>query len=189
MRQVAICGLAEPHWRHAPLGDLAWECWGLAHSGARYKLDRAVESHTWDLWRREPNGVPYAEYMAHLREIRPPQELHVRQFNPALPQAKLMPYDKMMAVVKEAPQSSGGWMMALALYEHVILGRKIDRIGLWGWNMETRNEYGHQRANMRAMVGFARGCGIAVWVCEDSTLMDGDIPYGGADHKTYTWAC
>jgi hypothetical protein len=73
-------------------------------------------------------------------------------------------------------------MIALAIVElgpqHNKSKGQRDEIGLWGVEMTAEGEYGYQKPNCEALLGFAMGWGINVLLPGSTTLLKGNTAYG-----------
>ena len=71
-----------------------------------------------------------------------------------IPNATAYPMEDVSAVVGDYFNSSIAYMLGLAIVE------KVDRIGIWGVDLNCDDEFAYQRPNAEYLIGFARGRGI-----------------------------
>ena len=166
-RKIAILGMAPSTRGEAPVQGGDWERWGMAHDVERYTFDRAFEIHEQTMWKRYAGGD---DYFDKLEAIEAP--LFMQHTHEELPNSKRYPFEEVKKIVLEPPQSSLAYMIGLAILECA------DVIGLWGVDMRYGIEYRKQRANMRYLIGLARGRGSDVIVPPECALLDGDEVYG-----------
>ncbi len=93
--------------------------------------------------------------------------------DPKYPYAKVYPLNEMLD--KYGPYfftSSLSYMFALALEQ------KPEKIGIWGVDMSTTEEYGYQRAGCHYFIQKAKEAGIEVVVPPESDLLEPSPLYG-----------
>ena len=171
--QVAIVGLAPSTHDQAPFEDPEWEVWGFAEDNESYPyLDRAFEIHP----------LPHMRKINPLLERRMREEidvpLYMQEAYPEIPGAIAYPIEDVIAVVGDYFNSSIAYMLGLAILE------KVDRIGVWGVDMDGDDEFGFQRPNAEYLIGFAKGVGIDVYIPEESSLLTFGID-GGGEYTEY----
>ena len=76
--------------------------------------------------------------------------------HPKLPDAQLYPQKIIMEKYGDFFTNSASWMLALALHEGV------EKIGIYGIEMETLSEYEHQRPSVLYFIGLAKGMGVEI---------------------------
>lgn len=148
MKQIGLVGFA-PSWREAPFGDESWELWGFAWDPRPERFHKIFEMHPMDT-------LP-----AH-HKVRFSQQLVTDKFR--LVTQDNYPWDGVQEVWKGGFDSSLAYMLALAIL------KAPQKIGIWGADMASTEEYAHQRDNFLEMIGFARGRGIEVYLPETSQL-------------------
>ncbi len=120
MRQVALIGLS-PSGREAPKD---WERWGLAHDLRSWRCDRVFEFHDLSEAGQDTKAL-IKERLALAREAG--CRIVMRDDFPLAAVEEIWPYGF---------DSSIAYMLALALLECV------PRIGLWGVDQASDEEYG-----------------------------------------------
>ena len=182
--QVAIVGLAPSTHDQAPFEDPDWEKWGFAQDDESYPyLDRVFEIHP----------------LSFIREVKPLLErrlreeidvpLYMQEAYPEIPNAIAYPVDDVISVVGDYFNSSIAYMLGLS----ILLSwpcrpweEQVDRIGIWGVDMDGDDEFGYQRPNTEYLIGFARGMGIDVYVPEGSALLTFGVEGGSKYTKNWT---
>ena len=163
-RQVAIIGTASG-WESAPFDDRAWEIWACnAFALTLVRCDRIFEIHRrW--WDNDEDN----EYLGKLRKSEKPVY-------------SIIPIGGLKNAVMDRPalfkkygstwfSSSFGYMLAQAFEE------KVGKIGFWGVDMESREEYIAQQAGVRHWIDIAPLYGIEIYVPDDSLLRREMVPY------------
>ena len=134
--QVAIVGLAPSTHDQAPFEDPAWETWGFALDDGRYPyLDRVFDIHPLGFIR----GLRRPGFEDRLKEFDVP--LYMQEAYPEIPNAIAYPLDDVISIVGDYFNSSIAYMLGLAILE------KVDRIGIWGVDMDGDDEFAYQRPN------------------------------------------
>ena len=179
MRQVAIVGLSPSTHDDAPYEDPDWEVWGLPWDNDRYPyFDRLFDIHPLECIREATPSFYYPGYEDRLRELDAP--LYMQQAYQDIPNAIAYPLYEVSAVVGDYYNSSGAYMLAMAIVENV------DKIGLWGVDMIARgepghaDEYGDERPNCEYLLGFAKAKGIEIYLPDKCPLLKfgGRFPLG-----------
>ena len=161
--------------------DPAWEKWGLAWD-MTFAGNRYFEIHSPEVWDNDTVSprIAYRDWLKDFTENRVPNwnEILVlqEQYFPnstAYPLDDLRAYPALCLPETNEPylESSLGWMLAMAFLEH-DQGKTVDRIGIWGVDLTTEDEYTYQRPNISFLIGFVRGSGIPVIVPEASALYE-----------------
>ena len=175
MRQIAILGLADSTRNKAPYKDSSWELWGLPwDEEIKFYLDRAFEMHPLD-FSNSLNRPNRSE--ASLREVDIP--LYMQESYSEIPNSIAYPLDDVIEITGDYFNSSIAYMLGLAILE------KVDRIGIWGVDMDGDGEFGYQRPNTEYFIGFARGMGIDVFVPKESSLLTFGSEGGGVHTKNW----
>lgn len=184
-RQIAIIGRCDNTRDKAPYDDPEWEIWGLGRDRL-VRADRLYEIH--EFW-RDPNhargwGFDDADYLRWLQANDVPVVLG--KPDPDIPNAIVFPHDGVRELIGESnatdamrlnPRRSGqpyiesslAAMVAHAIWENAQ-GQTVEKIGLWGIDLDSASEYAYQRPNMEYLLGFARASGIKVFVPKESHL-------------------
>lgn len=173
MRKIAILGTAPSTRALAPLGDPAWEIWGLneAHHDVP-QWDRWFDLHDLAPYKR-PESSYHGYYHWLTGQANP---VYLRQADSAIKAGVVYPKDEIVA--RFGPYfftSSVAWMMALAIHEGA------DVIGVFGVDMAAGDEYGEQKAGCRHFIQVARDAGIAVAIPPGSDLLLPPRLYGFDD--------
>jgi hypothetical protein len=166
--KVAVIGLAADSHDEAPWDDPSWEKWGLAWDGHWPYLQRTFEMH-------EPSELKSRMKADYIDSLQHRTRLYMQEQYPEVPGCERYPFEE---VAKTCPHwhSSIAYIMALAIHEGA------EEIGLWGVQMEAKDEYGYQRPNMLYLIGLARGRGIKVHLHETCPL----FKYVGPADCNYT---
>lgn len=165
IRRVAIIGLSPSTHDGAPWGDPSWEKWGLPwDNGWWAQCDRLFEIHKMSNLKEE-----YSEdYFEKLQEM---DNLYMQEAY--YPNAKKYPLEETIKTTGDYLTSSIAFMLAMAIHE------KVDKIGLWGVDMDLEDVYGHQRPCAEYLIGLAKGLGIEVYVPKESSLLKVPDSVGG----------
>ena len=166
MRKVAILGTS-PTWKDAPFDDETWEIWSCnAPALDLQRCDRIFEIHQrW--WDNDEDN----EYLRKLRAVKAPRKVY-----------SIVPIGGSENIVMDRKalfkkygvtwfSSSFGYMIGQAFEE------KIGKIGLWGVDMESREEYIVQQAGVRHWIDLAPFVDIEIYVPDDSLLRREPVPY------------
>ena len=169
--KIALVGTAGTALE-APYSDDNWDIWtwnrpGLDLAGV-YRWDRLFEIHR--KWGYE--GAGEQRYLDRLRTIRLPQKVVSTVRLSDDPANIVLDRDDMFKRWGAIWLSSSiTWAFANALDE------KPEEIGLWGINMESREEYIVQFAGVRHFIALAKERGVKITVAEHSNLLREPMPY------------
>lgn len=161
--KLAILGSAPSSRLLAPFNDLNWSIW--ACSPPNYDLPRVdawFELHS--LKRKlKPQNKPYIDVLkAH-------QRVYINKDDPLsgeFPDAVDYPFEEMIEIYgPDFFSSSAAWMMAFALQQ------KPEKIGLWGLDMSTQEEYGHQRPGLKFFIREAEKQGVKIFAPPESDIL------------------
>lgn len=178
MRKVGIIGKCSNSRSDGPLDLWDWEIWGLAWDPLP-RCDRMFEMH--EAWRNFLGNAVDAE--AHLNWMAGQKcPIVMLQKEHDIPTSVAFPMEEVAEKIGKTGygtayiESSIAYMMAQAIMEL----QPGDRIGIWGCDLATTNEYAYQRPNMEYLIGFARGKGINVYVPPQNALLSPlrPVPYG-----------
>lgn len=175
-RKVAMIGTAPSTRSQAPL-DSDWEVWMQADYWADLKrIDRWFEFATMGRLVKE-----FPDYLNFLKEAKCP--VWMRDTFPDIPNSRTFPFiDMADAYGEEFMTATVVWMLGMAFNEH-SLGKKIDVIGLWGYDMALDGEYAHQRPGIQHMKWIAEKIlDIKIYIPLGSDLLISPIPYPFADN-------
>jgi hypothetical protein len=174
MRQVAIVGSSASSESLAPFADESWEIWGLAWRDMP-RATRLFEVHHPSVWPRY-SGPGYPRRLADLGNA-----LWMRFPTADLTLANSYPFAEVRQrfALSDRPAdiftSSIAYMLALAIAEGV------DRIGIYGVDMNAEDEWAYQRPAAEFLIGVAVGAGIDVVIAPQSALCRANFVYGGAE--------
>lgn len=156
-RQVAILGTATSTVEQAPAAGGDWEVWVCSSwfEGKIEAYDRFYEVHS----RRAIEMEGCDTFLQWLREKEKP--VYVTD-DLGLPNQVMLPRKDIEARVpgRGFYTSTISLMLAHALYEHQVEKKLIDKIGIWGVDMSTDHEYGHQKAGCLHFMAVAQMVGI-----------------------------
>tara|TARA_Y100000310_G_scaffold180719_1_gene180646 strand:- start:1101 stop:1688 length:588 start_codon:yes stop_codon:yes gene_type:complete len=179
VRQVAVVGLAPSTHDEAPYADPHWEMWGLPwdEEGWPY-FDRLLDIHPLECIREATPSFYRRGYEDRLRELEAP--LYMQEAYPDIPNALEYPLQEVSSVVGDYYNSSIAYLLGMAIAE------KVDKIGLWGVDMNSKgaaghaNEYRDERPNCEYMLGFAHARGIETYLPDACPLLkfNGEFPLG-----------
>ncbi len=176
MRSVALIGKAMRARAAAPLGDRNWEIWGLGWDTVP-RVARMFELHG----QVELDEVIAGKsIMDRLKELRCP--VYMQEKHPDLPNSVKFPIDEVIDCLGiDYFGSTFAFMLGLAIYE------KYDRIGIWGVDLNTTEEYAYQRPNAEFLIGLAIGRGIKVRLPPNTNLLRAPGRYGWEQEKTLSY--
>lgn len=171
-RQVAIIGRCEKTREDAPLEDsldrLGWERWGLAWD-LTFIGDRCFEIHTPNTWSADTisPSVDYRIWLRHLEGDKVMAEAYAD-----IPGSRAYPLDDVLALPGMTPngldggylESSIAYMLALAKLE------SVQRVGIWGADLSSPDEYHYQKPNLAYLMGLFRYQGMEIRVPRESGL-------------------
>ncbi len=190
VRQIAVLGTAHPSIMEYPADPASgWELWGMCknagHRGLRNGAGCAAyfEPHDRTLW---------ADKIEAYRAITAP--IYMQRVFDDVPASREYPLDRVLTEIpsqiygrsEQTPfgghRSTIGYMLAFAIVE---LGdqrhkppEQRDKLGLWGVEMAAEGEYGYQKPNCEALLGYALGLGIDVVIPPRCGLMKAPGAYG-----------
>lgn len=151
MKQIAIIGLSTT-WGEAPANDPDWEAWGLGNDPRHCLYDKIFEIHTLDsLNERERKRV----------------ERQLVELKDRLVTRENFPFKEIERFWPHGLDSTIAYMLAQAMLE---VNGQPHKIGIWGVDMASDDEYACQRENMLKLLGYAEGAGFNVWVHPKSKL-------------------
>ena len=174
-RKIAMLGTAPSTRSRAPI-DSDWEVWLQADYWADLKrVDRWFEFGTMERLVKD-----FPDYLEFLKKAKCP--IWMREAFPDIPNSQLFPFTEVAdAYGEEFMTATVVWMMGMAFNEH-NQGKKIDAIGLWGYDMALDGEYVHQRPGIQHMKWIAEKIlDIKVHIPLGSDLLIPPIPYPFAD--------
>ena len=191
-RKIAILGTASASLKKYPETDESWELWGMVKAAIMREVRkgegcaRYFEPHTRKLWEQKEHLFATVA-----------QPIYMREHVPEIPSSLRYPIEDVLKFLPDAlygpsetsklgtHRSTVAYMLGFAIYSLGDQRNKPvaqrDSIGLWGVEMLAEDEYGYQKPNCEALLGFAMGLGINVVIPKESSLMKGNEPYGYTD--------
>jgi len=160
VRTVALCGFSEKSW--GPVLDLdeSIELWSVNHA---YRLgfpriDRLFEMHHVELL-KDRNYYERKMQREHIRYLRTASHpVCMLDHHDEFPASERYPIEDAIALDPEADFcSTFDYMMAFA-----ILQGDIDKVLLYGFDMDSDSEWSYQRPSAIGWIRFARAKGIEV---------------------------
>lgn len=171
-RKVAIVGFARPHRDEAPFDDPSWEIWGVNDAWSFMpRADRWFEVHSrpiheWEL-RRAKGHLDFLATFA--------GPIYMIDHYDHIPTSVAFPLAEVIEDLGRVYLTSSiAYMLALAIHE------RVDELGVWGVDMASQSEYGHQRPCCEWLIGVAEGRGMRVTLPDACKLMAGKL-YGRGD--------
>ncbi|MGQ9370416.1 hypothetical protein [Azospirillum sp. ST 5-10] len=164
-RKVAIIGRSAATRGLAPWHDPAWEVWALAWD-VPPRADRYFEMHA------TPSAEGYgSDPVAFLAAS--PCPVYMRAAHPAIPCSVAYPLLDVIGVCGREFHSSIAYMVGLAVAEGV------DVLGLWG--VDAVDGYAYQHANLRWLLGIAKGRGVSLRFPDGCALAPDGRQYGAPE--------
>ena len=175
--KVAILGTADS-WKDAPFRDKDWEIWVCNRAGLTQKpWDRLFEIHThWDYESPEARG----DYLDKLAKIKGPQQVISVVPIPGAEQTETKSGVATLVIDRDALFKKYGVVWFSSSFAFMIghaLELGVEEIGLWGIDMESREEYLTQFYGVLHFIGVAKALGIKVEIPERSALRREPLPY------------
>lgn len=181
--KIAIVGRCDNTRRSAPLLDPDWSVWALAWDTIP-TADLLFETHhNW----RDLAATTHAtlDYLETLRRSPVPVVMHTEESD--IPASVAYPWAAVRKLVRQTRlgdpylESSIAQMLAMAILE------SPERIGIWGVDLDDREEYAYQRPNTEYLIGLAEGRGISVFVPDNAALCQGvcGIAYGAPGYTLH----
>ena len=169
--KVAIVGWVW-HRRHAPYDDESFEIWGIND------LYLAEDVTRWDRWFQlhEPGyknvtGCTTREEMyAEYKKWDCP--VYMWEKVAEVPNSVEFPFKEIVEKFGNYFNNTMSWLIALAIHEG------FKEIHVYGVDMATHSEYGHQRPSCEYFIGLAQGMGIKVGLPPETTLLKAKYLYG-----------
>ena len=170
--KVAIVGFA-PHRKLAPFDDESFEIWGindLYTCGDVKRWDRWFQIHHPDHYAgskgRKTIPEMYAEY------VKWDCPVYMVEKEKDIPNSVEFPFKALVEKYGSYFNNTISWLIAFAMHEG------FKEIHLYGVDMATHTEYGHQRPSCEYFIGLARGQGINVVMPKESGLLRTKYLYG-----------
>jgi len=168
-KNVAILGCAIPTLILAPFGDPNWELWGTGNF-----QDDVKDWHSWfDIHDLDNLPRGFEKHLIWLGEQTKP--VWIARPSKHVPNGVLFPFEKYERqyppAAKEFLTSTVAWLFAKAIDE------MPEKIGLWGIEMCTDEEYAFQRAGVKFFQIEAQRKGIEVIIPLESDLAREKVPY------------
>ena len=174
MRTIALCGFSEKS--RGPVYSLpdTVEIWSVNHAYTIFdRIDRLYELHSIELimsdnYYQKDYQQGYWDYLKAEHDY----PIFMQQAYPEIPAARRYPIEQAAALGGPDFTSSFPYMMAAAMLEGV------DRIELYGFDMQAGTEYAYQRQEALNWIWFARGKGFDVYVPPNCGLFERHRMYG-----------
>lgn len=169
-KNVAILGCALPTLLLAPFEDPDWELWGTGN----FQADGVKDWHSWfDMHNLDNLPKTFDCHLVWLGQQTKP--VWIARPSDHVPNGLIFPFEKYEKqyppAAKEFFTSTVAWLFAKAIDE------MPKKIGLWGVEMCTDEEYGFQRAGVKFFQVEAERKGIEVVIPLESDLAREKIPY------------
>ena len=175
-KKVAIVGFAT-HKTEAPYKDETFEIWGLNDLYEHIpRWTRWFEMHDWNhicnvyAPRKAQMQQGSKPYLQGLSELTCP--VYMQEVHPEIPTSVRYPVETIIEEFGAYFTNSISYMLALAIHE------KFEVIHVYGVDMATDTEYGHQRPSCEYFMGVARGRGIETYLPKTSDLLKAHFQYG-----------
>lgn len=172
-RNVAILGCAIPTLILAPFGDPDWELWATGN----FQDDVKDWTSWFDIHRLETLPKAFDKHVQWLGQQTKP--VWVARPSEHVPNGLLFPFEKYQKQypkpAKEFFTSTAAWLMAKAIDDG------YEKIGLWGIEMCTDEEYAYQRPGVKFFQVEAERKGIEVVIPPESDLAREKAPYPFCD--------
>lgn len=172
-----IVGFA-PSWSETPWTTEGAEFWGMN------SLHKVAADGPWTAWfqlhdidRHHPDDK--AEHIAWLIDSKIPVfmwEKHIEKYR--IPNAVPYPLKDIVAKFGTYFNNTVSWELALA----ILIG-EYKKISVYGVDMATASEYGHQRPSCEYFLGWARGAGIEIEIPDSADLLKSPYLYGLHDEE------
>lgn len=160
--KVAIVGTASTSSGEAPWKDESWQIWSLGvNSALAPRYDRWFELHTKDVL----SAAGALDMRYEFLKAAGDKLVIGHDCWPELPEAKLYPWETVIAKFGRYLTSSLSIMIALAIIEGA------DEIGLWGVDMVCPDEYVQQRSGCEYLLGYAKASGIKITIAKESPIL------------------
>ena len=162
-KKIAIIGKAPSSLALAPYADESWQIWTLADLVVCKQVPRFdvhFELHEIDQL-KSPARKPYLDWLKTVED----KPVLVREATPEIPFGEAYPKDAIVAKYGRYFTNTVSWMIALAI------DQQPEEIGVWGVDMATGEEYGHQRPSCEFFLGWAAGAGIKLHVPPQCDLL------------------
>ena len=188
-KTVAVVGMSPASSGLAPYREKNVECWGLneAHLfDVMKKWDRWFQLHSTSYLMKNMSlkGKPGHWDWLGLKHNKP---IYLQFQNPLVPDSVEYPLqdisNKFLSKIRRGTKkvkyytSTFSYMIALALYEG------FNRIEIYGFDMDMKQEYWKQRANAEFWLGVATGLGVEIVLPETSFILSGILyGYRGIDY-------
>lgn len=206
-----ILGFA-PSVKEAPVEDPSWDVWGLNELYAQLPMQKIAHDRlTWfdihtlevmkgssrdgkrvenlaalqcplytqRLWAALPNSIPY-----------PLAEMTYKYFQGDGDTALTRAFEFYLAARPDADPlvvaRHGYWTNTVTMMILLAVEFGYETIGIYGVDMASDSEYGHQRPSCEYALGYARGRGVRVEIPPSSDLVKAHFIYGW-EEKAHDW--
>jgi len=164
-KKVAILGYVT-HYTKAPFGDPEFEIWGI---NDMFRLEGVQR---WDRWFQihhpthygvGPGRLNIEESLGVFAGWECP--VYLWQAHPGVKNSLSFPFRELIEKYGDYFNNTISWLIAFAIHEG------FEEIHLYGVDMASDSEYGHQKPSCEYFLGLARGMGIKVYVPPESDLL------------------
>lgn len=204
-KKLCILGMA-PSWREAPFGNPDYEIWALndmwkiSREVPNFRADRWFEIH--DLTTPSKSDPKHREF---LRQLSIP--VYTYKHYPDIPGSVPFPFDGITEALRDLGFNGShyftnqvSWMLAYVLmmgdFEEVTVNgaqRRVylpayEQVDVYGVDMATQSEYGHQRPACEYIIGIMEGLGCKVFIPQTSDLLKATQLYAKeSSNKNRVW--
>ena len=185
--KIAILGFARS-FTDAPFADAGVEIWGMNELYQHLpRWDRWFELHDAEYLGRTARVETPDEPERHLNWLKAQdgtRPIYMLRQHPDIPASVAYPIDAMVDRFGRYFTSTVGYMLGLAIARildaraHPSVPEPGEWIGLFGIDLASDNEYAAQRPNAEYLIGYARGCGIPVYVPDTAAVTHAAGLYG-----------
>ena len=166
-RKIAIVGTA-PSWKDAPFDDKSWQIWSFNRSGFRLpRWDVLFEIH-----QRFEDHPEDDKHLEKLRTVKPPKKIYSlkRLADPSV--------NIVIDRTELRKRHRSVWLSSSITYAMAFaIDQKPREIGLWGIDMESREEYVVQFAGCVHFLDICRERGIKTYLPDGCMLLRDPVPY------------
>lgn len=176
-RKVCLVGFARPSRNETPWDDESYEFWGCNEGYVLPfpKIDRWFQIHPFVSFSRSDNQNDPKHFEWLQKEH--PFDIYMQRKYQFVPSSVGYPIDELdMMFNRKYFRSSFDFMIAMALAEGYTT------IGMYGFDMASGTEYGHQRPSAEYWLGRAEGMGVTIEMPLRSNLLRGSV-YGFGDNS------
>jgi hypothetical protein len=181
--KVIICGFA-PSYKLAPFGDESFDVYGLNELYAFIpRYDRWFDQHTLDVIKKSTRDGKRLESLAKMK-----CPVYMLEAIPEVPNSVTYPLVEMTREFFDSDDPHEGyWTNSVSYMLAIAIHDAYQEIHVYGVDMASDTEYGHQRPSCEYMLGVARGRGIKVYLPKTADLLKAQFLYGYEDAQKERW--